>query len=464
MNYLSFSFALAIALAFCISIFTPRRYRWVLLLIFSLWALAALNGALLGLAVGQMFLAYVFGFWLEKTRASSSPSRGLLFLTVLVQFLPLLFFKYLSPFVQISFLKSWQQVLVPLGLSFYTFQIVAYQVDVFRGKRRAERHLGYFALFVLFFANKPAGPIEDASLIEKFRDIPFPSSAALRSALLLVALGFIKKFLIADNLDLYVEPVFKHPDDFVGLPALVAVLLAKYQVYCDFSGATDVAMGVAGLFGVTLSQNFARPFAAPSVREFWRRWHMTLQNWIRDYVFYPLLGSPFSRWGLLPLLLISFLVFGLWHGPRWTFAIYGLFQGLLVFLSSRWRPRHPEKKGSFLFSVGKFLFFYVILISLPNILFRADSLSAAWAVLSSVGISLAAWKGYPELGPLSLTTLAVLILALEAWQWWDVKGAASRWVISRPLWLRIAFALALAVCLVLFVDMDKSSPFIYSRF
>lgn len=463
MNYLSLSFACAVLFAFCISIFIPNRFRWILLLGFSCWALLNLNGALFFLAVAQALWAYAAGLLIGRT-ASVPRGRGFIWGTAIaVEFFPLVFFKYLSPFIEVPFLKSWQGILVPLGLSFYTFQIVAYLTDVYRGRLVAETHPGYFSLYVLFFANKPAGPIEDPSMIRRLSRLPFPSALALRESFFLIGLGLIKKLLLADNLAPYVDPIFQRAEAFAGLPVLVAVLLAKYQIYCDFSGATDIALGTAGLFGVGLSPNFDRPFAARSMREFWRRWHMTLQTWIRDYVFYPLLGSRLSRFGLLPLLLISFFIFGLWHGPRWTFVLYGLLQGLFVYVSSK-RKIETRQASSGWRRFLSFVFFYAALISLPNILFRADSLSQAGSVFMSIGLSTTAWEGYPSLGNLTLPWILLLIAALEIWQWAEVRKNARGWLLNRPFWFRLTVGIVVAIALILFVDMGKGSPFIYSKF
>jgi D-alanyl-lipoteichoic acid acyltransferase DltB (MBOAT superfamily) len=222
-------------------------------------------------------------------------------------------------------------LLLPVGISFFTFKVVSYLVDVYRGEQEPERHPGYYALYVAFFPQLLAGPIERAGrLLGQLRaPRPFDYRMAV-GGLQLIGWGLFKKIVIADRLAVLVDRVYDSPGTHEGLPVALATVAFTFQIYCDFSGYSDIAIGSAELLGIKTMENFRRPYHAGSLAEFWRRWHISLSTWFRDYVYIPLGGNRVVKWRWYYNLMITFLISGLWHGAAWTFVIWGALHGLYL--------------------------------------------------------------------------------------------------------------------------------------
>jgi D-alanyl-lipoteichoic acid acyltransferase DltB (MBOAT superfamily) len=239
------------------------------------------------------------------------------------------------------------QYLLPVGISFYTFQTLSYTIDIYKRKRGPEYHFGRFALFVSFFPQLVAGPIErSVNLLPQFRkDFAFDYER-VKSGILLMSWGFFKKVVIADRLAEYVNLVYNNAPDFTGIQQALATLFFSFQIYCDFSGYSDIAIGSAMVMGYTLMTNFRRPYLAQNIGEFWKRWHISLSTWFRDYVYIPLGGNRVVKWRHHTNLFITFLVSGLWHGANWTFVVWGGLHGFyLVF--ALWISRFTRAFNTF---------------------------------------------------------------------------------------------------------------------
>lgn len=317
------------------------RFRWILLLAASCLFYAAGEAQHLGLLILVSLLAYGAGLLLEAMR--EGPWRATLLAGAIAALLtPLFVFKYLGFVLQSvgSVAANPEQpaslgfdLLLPLGISFFTFQAVAYLVDVYRGDQRAERHPGYLSLYITFFPQLIAGPIERAgNLLPQFRRAARLDAGALVSGGRLMLWGAFKKLVIADNLAPYVDRVYGDPTAWVGLPLLIATLFFAFQIYCDFSGYIDIARGAARILGIDLMRNFDRPYGARSLVDFWRRWHISLSTWFRDYLYIPLGGNRRGRALTARNIAIVFLVSGLWHGANWTFVVWGGLHGLALLL------------------------------------------------------------------------------------------------------------------------------------
>ena len=224
-------------------------------------------------------------------------------------------------------------LLLPVGISFYTFQALGYTIDVYRGTREPERHFGIFALFVSFFPVLLSGPIERSTTLmpQLWKKVDFDYDR-VTDGLKLMAWGFFQKLVIADRLGVYVNLVYNDPQKIHGLPLLLATYFFAVQIYCDFSGYTDIAIGTAQVMGYDLIPNFRRPFYASNIAELWRRWHMSLISWLRDYLYIPLGGNRVPRWRLYFNILTVFTLSGLWHGAQWTLVIWGALNGVLIIL------------------------------------------------------------------------------------------------------------------------------------
>ena len=245
------------------------------------------------------------------------------------------------------------QLILPLGLSFHTFQSLSYVIEVYRGKFAAERNIGVYALYVLFFPQLIAGPIERPqhllTQLQRLEDVVF-SSSAVASGIRLMAWGFFKKLVIADRLAIAVDYVYAHSEVATGLSVVVAVVFFAFQLYADFSGYSDIARGTARVFGIELVRNFERPYFSASIAEFWRRWHISLSAWFRDYFYFPLVYAKqrATRPWLYVCVVTTFTVTGMWHGAGWTYIMMGWLFGTYIVLgmiTKQWRDRFVHLVG-----------------------------------------------------------------------------------------------------------------------
>ena len=233
--------------------------------------------------------------------------------------------------------------MLPVGISFYTFQSMAYTIDVYRGVVEPEKHLGIMATFVAFFPQLVAGPIERAPhMLPQFRQRMSFDQARTVEGLRLILWGAFKKIVIADRLAIYVNTVYNAPRHYSGLPLIAATIFFAFQIYCDFSAYSDIAIGAAKILGFDLMENFRQPYFSKSVREFWGRWHISLSTWFRDYLYIPLGGNRVTFTRHLLNLMIVFVVSGLWHGASWTFVIWGALHGLYIVGRNDPAPRNTS--------------------------------------------------------------------------------------------------------------------------
>jgi D-alanyl-lipoteichoic acid acyltransferase DltB (MBOAT superfamily) len=378
------------------------------------------------------------------------------------------------------------QLLLPVGLSFHTFQSLSYVLEVHAGRQRAERDFGVYALYVMFYPQLVAGPIERPQhLLHQFRERHHFDYARVVAGLQLMAWGLVKKVVVADRLAEFANRVYDAPRHYTGLPLWTGTIAFAFQIYCDFSGYSDIAIGSAQVMGFTLMRNFDRPYTARSISEFWRRWHVSLSTWFRDYVYVPLGGNRVARPRWLANLFITFLVSGLWHGARWTFVVWGALHGayLVASLASagvrqRVRDALGLARRPALLAVWQTAATFG-LVSAGWVFFRAGSLADAWYVLTHLGAGLggqiaalaarepAATHDLLFLGfePSKLALAAAAVLALLVVE--RVQGAAAV-----PLRVRIAgaraplrwAAYACAVLTIMTLGVFQSARFIYFQF
>jgi alginate O-acetyltransferase complex protein AlgI len=278
-------------------------------------------------------------------------------------------------------------VVLPVGISFYTFEAINYTMDVYRRRMKAESDLGHFMLFILFFPHLVAGPIVRArDFLPQVRKPKIWSWPRAWLGLWLIIQGTFKKLAIADRMALYADPVFSDPGSYSTGAVWLAVLAFVMQIYCDFSGYTDMALASAHLFGYKLTINFRMPFLAKNIGEFWRRWHISLSTWLRDYLFIPLGGSRGSRWKTNRNLFIVMTLGGLWHGAAWTYVFWGALQGILLIVHRifadwcRGRPRYDRLLQTWPGTIGR-VGFTLLTVTLCCAIFRASSLSDGWVII-----------------------------------------------------------------------------------
>ncbi|MCH9032659.1 MAG: MBOAT family protein, partial [candidate division Zixibacteria bacterium] len=331
-----FFFPLVVALFFLL----PHRFRWVLLLVASYYFYMSWKAEYAVLIIFSTLIDYFAARRMER-HTEKSKRKKYLILSIVSNIGLLFAFKYFN-FFSAEVRESLAQfnmfydsplfeILLPVGISFYTFQTISYTIDVYRGDRSAEKHLGYFALYVSFFPQLVAGPIERSTrlLPQFFQEKRFEIGRVV-DGIRLMLFGFFKKLVIADRLAVYVNNVYGAPDEYSALTLLVAVYFFAFQIYCDFSGYSDIAIGAARVMGYDLMENFRRPYLSRSVSEFWRRWHISLSSWFKDYLYLPLGGNRVSksRWSFN--IVTVFVICGLWHGANWTFVAFGVLHALYL--------------------------------------------------------------------------------------------------------------------------------------
>ncbi len=479
----SFSFIGAFALLAAVYYALPHRFRWPLLVGASLLFYATFDATYLILLLAVTAIAWYGGLRIE----GAEPGRGrnaLLAGGIALVAGALLFFKYYGFLTgSTEGVLAWMgigsgeplfprlELVLVVGLSFYTFSCISYLVDVHRGTLPAERHPGRFALYVAFFPKLLAGPIERAGpfLQQLHAPVQF-RSANVASGLQLFLWGLFKKVAVADNLAVFVDGAYGDPTFVAPGDLLLATYFFAFQLYCDFSGYSDMAIGASRVLGIQLRENFRRPYLSTSTQEFWgRRWHLSLATWFRDYLYIPLGGNRVARWKQSFNILVVFLVSGLWHGAAWTFVVWGGLNGLYHVLSDLLRGVRRRIRGLLPWPevlvrvTGILVTFHLILVTW--VFFRAESLRDAVFILTRVQ------EGWASLLPGVRTRLGtwevllpvVLLVILLVTEVLDERKPMWERLAARRGYVRWAFYYALIVLLLVFGNWG-AEDFVYMQF
>jgi D-alanyl-lipoteichoic acid acyltransferase DltB (MBOAT superfamily) len=475
----SLQFAIFLPVVVLLYFSAPQRQRLPLLLIASCFFYMAFIPAYILILFVTIAIDYFAGIFLEHRQGTA---RKALLLASIVSTCAVLFvFKYFdfftSNFVGLAALagcrlsKPLVHIILPIGLSFHTFQSLSYVVEVYRGKQKAERDFVTYATYVMFFPQLVAGPIErPQNLLHQFAERHEFDPDRITSGLRRMAWGFFKKLVVADRLALYVNDVYAAPQNFNGLQLSLATFFFAYQIYCDFSGYSDIAIGAARILGFRLMENFNTPYYSKSISEFWHRWHISLSTWFRDYVYIPMGGSRLPLLGWCLAILVTFGVSGLWHGANWTYVVWGLLNGayLLVGASSK-QFRHRAfaalgigPDGSFRDGIRMVSTF--LLTCVAWVVFRARTLPDAGYVLTHF------WRGWDfhsvgtEQFLLRQMPVAVAgIVFLELVQLCNGKVRLSDLVRRAPIMPRWAVYVSF-VFLVIMFGVFQNAQFIYFQF
>lgn len=330
MLFNSFAFAVFLPIVFALYWSVDSRFRWIILLFSSSYFYMSWNAKYIILILLTTVVSYIAAILIEHFN-----KKKLILAVALLFSLGILFvFKYFD-FFSVNLLKFCNRIsisihpitlklMLPVGISFYTFQTLSYVLDVYRGKINAEYHFGKYAAFITFFPQLVAGPIERTEnlLSQICRRQEFNYNQAVYGMKLMVW-GFFKKVVIADNFAVYVDLIYNNVYSYRGFSLIISTILFAFQIYCDFSGYSDIAIGVAKLFGINLMTNFKSPYFSATIKEFWSRWHISLSTWFRDYIYIPLGGNRKGRVRQYFNLMITFLISGAWHGANWTFLTWG---------------------------------------------------------------------------------------------------------------------------------------------
>ncbi len=483
MTFNSLHFLVFLPVVFALHWLLPQRWRWMLLLAVSYYFYMSWNPWFGILLAGTTLVDWYAAIKIQNSEFKNS-KRTWLLVSVVSNLGCLAGFKYAAFFyntfewttsqVSGSMPQYLEAILIPVGLSFYTFQSLGYTIDVYRGQVKAERNPGMFALYVSFFPQLVAGPVERyGHLAPQFRTPHFLRSETLITGTRLALWGFFKKIAIADRLGDFVTPIFDRPENFNGLTLLIAGFFFVVQVYCDFSGYSDIATGVARMFGYELRLNWRRPLLSRSLHEFWSRNHISMTTWFRDYLYISLGGNkvPYPRW--LLNIFLAFLLSGLWHGAKWTFVIWGAMHGIVYLLEifvSRPRKNRERQAAGVRDGGGRRFFGWIYLIvfhTISLIAFRANSAEDLGLIYSKIfsfewnaGIAFMELRTLQDLFPLLLGATMIVFLFLkelnEEYGWLNRLKNFDRW--WRPVFYVLLFVALFTI------GQFSANEFIYYHF
>lgn len=461
MLFQSFQFIVFLFFVFIIYWRLPQKFRWGFMLSCGYFFYMLWDVRYMLLLMLVTLVTYYAGIVLEKSNAGLR--KGLFVLCCIFETGILIVFKILNLFQE--------SVIIPVGISFYMFQTLGYVADVYMGRIKAEKHLGYYAESVAFFPILLSGPIERIpNLTSQFRkNAPFSYETGCR-AFELILFGYFKKLIVADSLAVYVDKIYENVYAYSGLALLGAVILYSIEIYCDFSGYSDIATGVAGLFGIRVCRNFQRPYLAESIVDFWKRWHISLTNWFRDYVYIPLGGNRVSKGKRDRNIMITFLLSGLWHGIGWNFAGWGFLHGGLQIIGRKRKDKRKRTEGLAVWNRIKVF----IVVSMLWVLFRSSSLAEAWYVLSHCLHGILRGRAYLESGGMPgmiFTVQNVMVLffifIIFLLDWKEEKHIADREqsICLQSFWGRSFVVALLTVSIFYYMRYGTDgSAFIYFQF
>jgi len=378
----------------------PSKYRWVLLLGASYYFYMAWKPKYIILIIISTLIDYLAGMMMGKIKEKKKRLPWLV-LSLITNLGILMTFKYANFFIDnindlLGHLGSTGSIgalkfILPMGISFYTFQTMAYSIDVYNGKTKHESHLGYFALYVTYFPQLVAGPIERAeNLLHQFRQTFYFEYDRVVLGLKQMLWGFFKKVVIADRLSVIVDQIYTTPGDHQAVTLALGTYFFAFQIYCDFSGYSDIAIGASRVLGINLMDNFKTPYYSQSISEFWSRWHISLSTWFRDYLYIPLGGNRVAKWKWYLNLMIVFVVSGFWHGANWTFLAWGFLHGIYLIVAILAAPLFSQIGNAFGMNkrpklnrwINIFITFHLAVFAW--IFFRANNIGDAMYIVKSI--------------------------------------------------------------------------------
>jgi len=433
---------------------------------------------------------YAAGRLIEN--AQGKKRKFFLILSIVANVGVLFFFKYFNFFnhniAHLTGVLGWNYpiknlaILLPIGLSFHTFQSMSYTIEVFRGRQKSERNIGIFALYVMFYPQLVAGPIErPQNLLHQFYEKHEFNLQRVGSGLQRMLWGFFKKAVIADRLSSFVNQVFNNVYDYKGISLIIATVFFAFQIYCDFSGYSDIALGAAEIMGFKLMQNFDRPYISRSISEFWKRWHISLSSWFRDYVYIPLGGNRVVWWRISLNIMIVFLLSGLWHGANWTYIFWGVLNGIYLVISI-WTTSIRKNISAVIgldklpkiqkiwqmsatFSLTCFAWIFFRANTLVDAKYIVKNIFTGWSNFLHNINNLTFLKEYILMrqNPTEFVIAILGILFLLSAEWWQTKTTALTTGIAARPWLKTV-AYAIILFLIFFLGEFKNQQFIYFQF
>ena len=496
MLFNSVDFLIFFPIATLIYFVLPHRVRYLWLLVCSYYFYMCWNAAYALLLFASTFITWFSGLAIEAYRRKDDENsklkcQGMVAISFTLNLAILMIFKYTGFIIDnlnllfgrigIVFVLPEFSLLLPVGISFYIFQALSYTMDVYRGDVAVERNLLRYAVFVSFFPQLVAGPIERSSrLLEQFYERHKFSYEQMARGLMMMLWGYFQKMVIADRLAVLVSQVFDYYTYYSGVQILVGCVFFALQIYCDFAGYSCIAIGAAQVMGFDLMQNFEQPYLAVSIADFWRRWHISLTSWFRDYLYIPLGGNRKGRPAKYRNIMIVFLTSGLWHGANWTYVIWGGLNGLFQILGELLRPARGRFRKLFRSNHGtasaKILstLFTFLLVDFTWIFFRADNLTAAVGIIrrlfSGARLSILFDGGLYAMGlsriDFTIGLLCVFVL-LAVDMLHERKVEIRSWILCQNLWFRwtVYFLAVFTILIFGFYGPNyDAAQFIYFQF
>ena len=462
----------------------PYNKRWFLLLASSCYFYMAFVPIYILILGFTIVIDYFAGIYIEN--AEGKRKKLFLICSIIANIGVLAIFKYYN-FINDNFsflLKGfglsnpipYLSILLPIGLSFHTFQAMSYTIEVYRGHQKAERHFGIYSLYVMFYPQLVAGPIErPQNLLYQFREKYDFDYDRVTSGLRLMAWGLFKKVVIADRLAIVADTVYNNPEQYNSLSLITGTVFFTFQIFCDFSGYSDMAIGAARIMGFKLMTNFNQPYHSKNIHEFWKRWHISLSSWFRDYLYITLGGNRVTihRWYLN--LFIVFLISGLWHGANWTFIIWGALHGFyLIFALITKDVREKSNKILFLDRIPLIsVVTTFVLVAFAWIFFRANNIRAAFYIIAHI------FTGIPDLfskllnhqsvfeylgaSRIDLVLSLFLIVLLETVHYIQSKNNITELFLQKPIYVRWAVYYGVIIA-TYYLGLHESRQFIYFQF
>jgi len=463
----------------------PHKFRWVLLLLASYIFYMSWNYTYIVLILFTTTINYLMGIFMG--RAKTKHWKRVWLLVGLISSLAVLFgFKYLNFMIDITngvlqivhadLVISNMNILLPVGISFFTLQTLSYTIDVYRGEKSVEKHFGIFALYVSFFPQLVAGPIERSEhLLPQFHIKHRFDPDRFRRGLYKVLGGYFMKMIVADRLAISVNKVYSVPEEFAGFSLIIATIAFGLQIYCDFAGYSLIAIGTAEIMGIKLMQNFRSPYLAINIKQFWDRWHISLTTWFRDYIYIPLGGNRKGVARQYLNILLVFAISGLWHGASFAFILWGVIHALLQIIERSTRPlTDPLKNNRFAgvrigFNTLSYLSTFIC-VMLAWVFFRAGTMDNAIAVFSNMfqfsGNEFSLNAAFPRLDIQDQYVAIIAVILLGIAEIINQKHNLINWLESKPLVLRQSVIIIMIMLIILFGIYGENTvnQFIYFQF
>ena len=479
MLFNSFAFAVFFPIVFILYWWMPHKWRWLLILLSSYYFYMSWNAKYVFIILMTTAVSYYAAILIERKKEKRQ-KKQIMAVTAVICLGVLFFFKYfnfasesVTNILNMFTLKMTPLTLnfvLPVGISFYTFQTLSYVIDVYRGDIAAERHFGKYAAFVSFFPQLVAGPIERSSnLLPQIKAKHEFDYNKASYGLKLMAWGYFKKVVIADTLSQIVSKVYDYPQRYQGFALAFATFFFTFQIYCDFSGYSDIAVGTAKMMGIDLMTNFKSPYFSQSIKEFWSRWHISLSTWFRDYVYIPLGGNRVGRIRHYFNLIVTFLVSGLWHGANWTFVIWGTVHGVAQAIEDAVIPKKHKKSTGIIWGARVLLIF--LFCSFAWIFFAAKSTPDAIYIITNIFAGIGDLSTYLhtgfsvlEISKIDMVFLSVSILLLIIHDYISLKMDVIAAISSNKRYIRWGVYCIFALWIIINLPVADSTEFIYFQF